>query len=65
LNTKYTRRSTPHSRSCSVLSSLHPQAGSLPAIGCECRMSSRCYFLSASPICFLRIASLCREPFSD
>jgi hypothetical protein len=31
LNTKYTRRSTPHSRSCSVLSSLHPQAGSLPA----------------------------------
>ena len=62
-NTKNTRRSTLHSRSCSVLSTLHPQTESLPAIGCECRMSNCCYFLTASPICFFRISSLCRKPF--
>ena len=65
LNTNNTRRSTPHSCSCAVRSPLHPQAERFPAIGCECRMSNCCYFLSASPICFFWISSLCREPFSD
>ncbi len=49
LNTKNTHRTTPHSRSCSVLSSAPPSKPNVSALGCECRMSDCCYFLSANP----------------
>ena len=56
-DTRNAHRTTPHSRSCSVLSPPHPRAGRLPANGCECRMSDCCLFLSACPTCFFPIPS--------
>ena len=65
LNSKNTHRTTPHSRSCPVLSPPHPRTGRLPAIGCECRMSNCCLFLSARPTCVFRsrlcVANLCLD----
>jgi hypothetical protein len=64
LNTKNTQRGTPI-RAAAQFSARSTHKSGTPAIGCECQMSDCCYVLSASPICFFRISSPCREPFPD